>query len=87
MLLSFFKELLLLDLIGTCHSEQFKPDVLQPRHLHVYRQNLLGGLTCYPPDILSAMLADHKLHLDESGALLLQKVSVHLYSWVVFACG
>lgn len=76
-----------MDLIGTCHSEHFKPDILQPRHLHVYRQNLLRGLTCYPPDILQAMLADHKLQLDESGALLFQKVSVGLYLWVVFACG
>ncbi|MCJ8732733.1 hypothetical protein PDJAM_G00214590 [Pangasius djambal] len=69
------REPLLLDLIGTCHSEQLKPDILQPRHLHVYRQNLLRGLTCYPPDILSAMLADHKLQLDENGALLFQKDS------------
>ncbi|KAG7330997.1 hypothetical protein KOW79_004966 [Hemibagrus wyckioides] len=69
------REPLLLDLIGTCHSEQLKPDILQPRHLHVYRKNLLRGLTCYPPDILSAMLAEHKLHLDESGALLFPKDS------------
>ncbi|KAK3543244.1 hypothetical protein QTP70_014102, partial [Hemibagrus guttatus] len=69
------REPLLLDLIGTCHSEQLKPDILQPRHLYVYRKNLLRGLTCYPPDILSAMLADHKLQLDESGALLFQKDS------------
>ncbi|XP_053352888.1 cilia- and flagella-associated protein 65 [Clarias gariepinus] len=69
------REPLLLDLIGTCHSEQLKPHILQPRHLRVYRQNLLRGLTCYPPDILSAMLSDHKLQLDESGALLFQKDS------------
>ncbi|KAI5107294.1 cilia- and flagella-associated protein 65, partial [Silurus meridionalis] len=69
------KEPLLLDLIGTCHSEQLKPDIIQPRHLHVYRQNLLRGLTFYPPDILSAMLAEHKLQLDENGALSLQKDS------------
>lgn len=69
------REPLLFDLIGTCHSEHFKPDILHPRHLHVYRQNLLRGLTYYPPDILQAMLADHKLQLDESGALLFQKDS------------
>ncbi|KAK2849898.1 hypothetical protein Q7C36_008681 [Tachysurus vachellii] len=69
------REPLLLDLIGTCHSEQLKPAILQPRHLHVYRKNLLRGLTCYPPDILSAMLAEHKLQQDESGALLFQKDS------------
>lgn len=78
------KEPLLLDFIGTCHSEQLKPDVLQARHLHVYRQNLLRGLTCYPPDILSAMLEDNKLQLDESEALLLHKVSVGLHSCIVF---
>ncbi|TSK92887.1 Cilia- and flagella-associated protein 65 [Bagarius yarrelli] len=66
------REPLLLDLIGTCYSEELKPDILQAKHLHVYRKNLLRGLTCYPPDIISAMLADHKLQLDESGALLLQ---------------
>lgn len=77
----------MLDLIGTCHTEQLKPDILQPRHLHVYRQNLLRGLTCYPPDIISAMLADQKLQMDESGALVFQQVSVGLYLWVGFACG
>lgn len=65
----FFKEPLFLDLIGTCHSEQLKPAILNPRHLSVYRLNLLRGLTCYSPDILSAMLEEHKLKLDDSGAL------------------
>ncbi|XP_056611820.1 cilia- and flagella-associated protein 65 isoform X1 [Triplophysa dalaica] len=63
------REPLFLDLIGTCHSEQFKPAILNPRHLNVYRINLLRGFTCYPPDILSAMLEEHKLKLDDSGAL------------------
>uniref|UniRef100_A0A671KH62 Coiled-coil domain-containing protein 108-like n=1 Tax=Sinocyclocheilus anshuiensis TaxID=1608454 RepID=A0A671KH62_9TELE len=69
------REPLFLDLIGTCHSEQLKPAVLNPRHLSVYRMNLLRGLTCYPPDILSALLDEHKLKLDDSGALLIQEVS------------
>ncbi|XP_035391658.1 cilia- and flagella-associated protein 65 isoform X1 [Electrophorus electricus] len=64
---------LFLDLIGTCHSEELKPTILHSRHLRVYRQNLLRGLTCYPPDILSAMLAEDKLQLDESGSLLLNE--------------
>ncbi|XP_076858756.1 cilia- and flagella-associated protein 65 isoform X2 [Brachyhypopomus gauderio] len=64
---------LFLDLIGTCHSEQLKPAILHPRHLRVYRQNLLRGFTRYPPDILSAMLTENKLHLDESGSLLLNE--------------
>uniref|UniRef100_A0A672KJU5 CFAP65 fourth Ig-like domain-containing protein n=1 Tax=Sinocyclocheilus grahami TaxID=75366 RepID=A0A672KJU5_SINGR len=38
--------------------------------------NLLRGLTCYPPDILSALLDEHKLKLDDSGALLIQEVCV-----------
>uniref|UniRef100_A0A3B1KIF3 CFAP65 fourth Ig-like domain-containing protein n=1 Tax=Astyanax mexicanus TaxID=7994 RepID=A0A3B1KIF3_ASTMX len=67
------REPLFLDLIGTCHSEQLKPAILCPRHLRVYRLNLLRGLTCYPPDILSAMLDEHKLQLDEKGGLVLQE--------------
>ncbi|XP_062861739.1 cilia- and flagella-associated protein 65 isoform X2 [Trichomycterus rosablanca] len=70
------RDSLFIDLIGTCHSEQLKPAILHPRHLHVYRQNLLRGLTCYPPDILSNMLANQKLQVDESGALLLQENSL-----------
>ncbi|KAI4873066.1 hypothetical protein NFI96_025495 [Prochilodus magdalenae] len=69
------REPLFLDLIGTCHSELLKPAILHPRHLHVYRLNLLRGLTCYPPDILSALLAEQKLQLDENGALVLQEDS------------
>ncbi|XP_016378792.1 coiled-coil domain-containing protein 108-like [Sinocyclocheilus rhinocerous] len=68
------REPLFLDLIGTCHSEQLKPAVLTPRHLSIYRMNLLRGLTCYPPDILSSLLDEHKLKLDDSGALLIQEV-------------
>uniref|UniRef100_A0A672SHX6 Uncharacterized protein n=1 Tax=Sinocyclocheilus grahami TaxID=75366 RepID=A0A672SHX6_SINGR len=70
------KEPLFLDLIGTCHSEQLKPAVLTPRHLSIYRMNLLRGLTCYPPDILSSLLDEHKLKLDDSGALLIQEVCI-----------
>ncbi|RXN28038.1 coiled-coil domain-containing protein 108 [Labeo rohita] len=67
------REPLFLDLIGTCHSEQSKPAVLNSMHLSIYRMNLLRGLTCYPPDILSALLDEHKLKLDDSGALLIQE--------------
>ncbi|XP_067299570.1 cilia- and flagella-associated protein 65 [Pseudorasbora parva] len=65
---------LFLDLIGTCHSEQMKPAILKPRHLSVYRLNLLRGLTCYPPDLLSALLEEHRLKLDDSGALQMQEI-------------
>ncbi|XP_063069090.1 cilia- and flagella-associated protein 65 [Engraulis encrasicolus] len=60
---------LFLDVIGTCHSELLKPMVLRPRHLEVYREHLSRGLTCYPPDILSSMLAQGRLQLDPQGAL------------------
>ncbi|XP_028847047.1 cilia- and flagella-associated protein 65 isoform X2 [Denticeps clupeoides] len=62
---------LFLDLIGTCHSEHLKPAALAPRHLRVYQLHLRRGLTCYPPNILGAMLAKNKLRRDEDGALAL----------------
>ncbi|XP_041119870.1 cilia- and flagella-associated protein 65 isoform X1 [Polyodon spathula] len=60
-----------LDFIGTCHSEQWKPAILLPKHLHLYHTKLARGLTCYPPDILSSLLAENKLQLDQGGALML----------------
>ncbi|XP_066544141.1 cilia- and flagella-associated protein 65 isoform X2 [Amia ocellicauda] len=60
-----------LDLIGTCHSEQLKPAILKPKHLRLYSIRERRGLTIYPPDILSAMVAEKKLLLDENGALFL----------------
>ncbi|XP_041929012.1 cilia- and flagella-associated protein 65 isoform X1 [Alosa sapidissima] len=63
------REPLFLDVIGTCHSEQLKPLVLRPRHLSLYLQHLRRGLTVYPPDILSAMLAQKTLQLDQDGVL------------------
>ena len=68
------QEPLFLDLIGTCHSEQLKPAILHPRHLVLYRQHLARGLTCYPPDVLGAMLAEDKIQVDLEGALMLQEV-------------
>ncbi|KAI1899114.1 hypothetical protein AGOR_G00058210 [Albula goreensis] len=62
---------LFLDMIGTCHSEQQKPAILKPEHLDRYHLHLARGLTCYPPDILSAMLAEGKMQLDQEGALTL----------------
>ncbi|XP_074857085.1 cilia- and flagella-associated protein 65 [Carettochelys insculpta] len=62
---------LFLDLFGTCHSDATKPAILQPRHLSWYRTNLARGLTFYPPDILSSMLREGKLQVDESRALML----------------
>ncbi|NXE41656.1 CFA65 protein, partial [Ptilorrhoa leucosticta] len=59
------------DFLGTCHSDTAKPITLQERHLSWYRTNMVRGLTFYPPDILSVMLKDGKLQMDEKGALML----------------
>ncbi|NWH89784.1 CFA65 protein, partial [Aegithalos caudatus] len=59
------------DFFGTCHSDTAKPTTLQERHLSWYRTNMVRGLTFYPPDILSVMLKDGKLQMDEKGALML----------------
>ncbi|XP_019896730.2 cilia- and flagella-associated protein 65 isoform X1 [Esox lucius] len=67
------REPLFLDLLGTCHSEQQTPATLRPRHLVLYQKNWSRGLTYYPPDVLSAMLAEGKLQVDQEGALLLQE--------------
>ncbi|XP_063017984.1 cilia- and flagella-associated protein 65 isoform X3 [Melospiza melodia melodia] len=59
------------DFFGTCHSDTAKPPILQKRHLSWYRTNMVRGLTFYPPDILSEMLKNEKLQMDEKGALML----------------
>ncbi|NXS88297.1 CFA65 protein, partial [Erpornis zantholeuca] len=65
------QEPMYVDFLGTCHSDTAKPTTLQERHLTWYRTNMVRGLTFYPPDILSAMLKDGKLQVDEKGALML----------------
>ncbi|NXJ73978.1 CFA65 protein, partial [Trogon melanurus] len=65
------QEPMYVDFFGTCHSDTAKPAVLQARHLSWYRTNTVRGLTFYPPDILSEMLKDGKLQIDEKGALML----------------
>ncbi|NXQ83391.1 CFA65 protein, partial [Nyctibius grandis] len=65
------QEPMYIDLFGTCHSDIAKPAILQARHLSWYRTNMVRGLTFYPPDILSVMLKDGKLQMDEKGALRL----------------
>ncbi|NXX10180.1 CFA65 protein, partial [Podargus strigoides] len=65
------QEPMYVDFFGTCHSDIAKPAVLQARHLSWYRTNMVRELTFYPPDILSAMLMDGKLQMDEKGALML----------------
>ncbi|XP_035248497.1 cilia- and flagella-associated protein 65 isoform X2 [Anguilla anguilla] len=70
------REPLFLDMIGTCHSEQLKPAVLRPKHLRLYDLHLARGLTRYPPDVLSAMLTEGRLRLDQEGALLLPEAAL-----------
>ncbi|NXR74777.1 CFA65 protein, partial [Pycnonotus jocosus] len=65
------QEPMYVDFFGTCHSDTAKPTILQERHLSWYRTNMVRGLTFYPPDILSAMLKNGKLQMDEKGALML----------------
>ncbi|XP_025008202.2 cilia- and flagella-associated protein 65 isoform X3 [Gallus gallus] len=65
------QEPLYVDFFGTCHSDTAKPAILQARHLSWYRTNTVRGLTFYPPDILSVMLKDGKLLMDEKRALML----------------
>ncbi|NXI80627.1 CFA65 protein, partial [Rhipidura dahli] len=65
------QEPMYVDFLGTCHSDTAKPTTLQERHLSWYRTNMVRGLTFYPPDILSMMLKDGKLQMDEKGALML----------------
>ncbi|NWI67027.1 CFA65 protein, partial [Todus mexicanus] len=66
-----YQEPMYVDFFGTCHSDTVKPAILQARHLSWYRTNMVRGLTFYPPDILSVMLKDGKLQMDEKGALML----------------
>ncbi|NXX38306.1 CFA65 protein, partial [Tricholaema leucomelas] len=65
------QEPIFVDFFGTCHSDTAKPAILQARHLSCYRTNAMRGLTFYPPDILSVMLKEGKLQVDEKGALML----------------
>ncbi|NWW99450.1 CFA65 protein, partial [Caloenas nicobarica] len=65
------QEPMYVDFFGTCHSDTAKPAILQAKHLSWYRTNMVRGLTFYPPDILSVMLKDGKLLMDEKGALML----------------
>ncbi|KAJ8350300.1 hypothetical protein SKAU_G00254300 [Synaphobranchus kaupii] len=84
------REPLFLDMIGTCHSDQQKPAILNSKHLQLYYLHLARGLTCYPPDILGAMLAEGKLQLDQEGALMLPEVrsadQKSSATWNVTAC-
>lgn len=62
---------LFLDLIGICHTETTSPNPLKLKDLSRYRTHMARGLTFFSPDILSTMLKEGKLLVDENGALTL----------------
>ncbi|XP_070569847.1 cilia- and flagella-associated protein 65-like [Ptychodera flava] len=64
---------LFIDLIGTCHSEQVKPAVLQPKHLVKYRMHVSRGFSLFPPEQLNELLKEGKLQLDPEGCLMMQQ--------------
>ncbi|XP_006820550.2 cilia- and flagella-associated protein 65-like [Saccoglossus kowalevskii] len=64
---------LFVDLIGTCHAEQIKPAVLQPKHLSRYRVHMARGLSLFPPDQLNELLSEGKLAVDPEGCLMSQQ--------------
>lgn len=55
---------MMLDLIGTCHSELQKPATLKPEHLVLYELHWYRG-----QDIVSDMKQDHNVHLDQEGVI------------------
>ncbi|XP_045910743.1 cilia- and flagella-associated protein 65 isoform X2 [Micropterus dolomieu] len=58
------REPMMLDLIGTCHSELQKPATLKPEHLVLYELHWYRG-----QDIVSDMKQDHNVHLDQEGVI------------------
>ncbi|XP_077997157.1 cilia- and flagella-associated protein 65-like [Glandiceps talaboti] len=64
---------LFVDLIGTCHAEQVKPGVLQPKHLLNYRVHVSRGFSLFPPEQLNELLKEGKLQLDPEGRLMMQQ--------------
>ncbi|KAM7444065.1 hypothetical protein ABFA07_007249 [Porites harrisoni] len=66
---------LLIDLFGTCHTEQVKPAVLQKKHLDQYQTHVRRGLSRISPEQLNEDLKASKLQLDEDGALMAVETS------------
>lgn len=61
---------LLLELIGTCHTDSGKPPVLNDRYLSNCKRHIARHLALYPFEILSDYLKRGKLTLDQTGSLL-----------------
>ncbi|XP_074643169.1 cilia- and flagella-associated protein 65-like [Tubulanus polymorphus] len=61
---------LTLDLLGTCHTEQGKPAVLQNKHIDRYQTHKERGLSMFPPEQLNEMFKSGKLEVDKNGSLM-----------------
>ena len=61
---------ILLELIGTCHSDSGKPPVLNERYVANFKRHVTRHLALYPFEILTDYLNRGKLVLDESGSLV-----------------
>jgi hypothetical protein len=60
---------LLLELIGTCHSDSGKPPVLTDRFVSNFKRHIARHLGLYPFEMLGDYLKRGKLSLDASGSL------------------
>jgi hypothetical protein len=61
---------ILLELIGTCHSDSGKPPVLNDRFVSNFKRHISRHLALYPFEILGDYLKRGKLTLEQSGSLI-----------------
>jgi hypothetical protein len=61
---------ILLELIGTCHSDSGKPPVLNDRYISNFKRHISRHLALYPFEMLGDYLKRGKLTLDEFGSLI-----------------
>ncbi|CAF1519688.1 unnamed protein product, partial [Adineta steineri] len=61
---------ILLELIGTCHSDSGKPPVLNDRYVSNFKRHILRHLALYPFEVLDDYLKRGKLTIDEYGSLI-----------------
>ncbi|CAF1324627.1 unnamed protein product [Adineta ricciae] len=61
---------ILLELVGTCHSDTGKPPVLNERYVSNFKRHISRHLALYPFEMYSDYLQRGKLTLDEYGSLV-----------------
>lgn len=61
---------ILLELIGTCHTDTGKPPVLNDRYLSNFKRHITRHLALYPFEMLGDYLRRGKLALEQSGSLI-----------------